>query len=651
MEEKKQAATYCLSPAAGIIRPARFWDAGNPETKETWPDKPVRIGGRSGTPRAIVVDFGREVGGHLRVVWGRTGGVTVRFFFSESLEHLYPFGDHVWEPPAVSLLMGKHTYRGRGSAEWKDPLIRGGFRYVLVKPARRSGIEIRDLALEPDFFIPEDGKYAGEFISSDEDLNRIWYSAAYTLQVGTKRPWEGFFTTRDRVGTGEWVITDGAKRDRAVWSLDLVVSIPSFLLSLGEPAVARDSLVSLIEQKDRGLFALRDGYIPHSSFPVTHPVGITNALQTFSNYVLWWIRGAWSYYLYTGDTAFARDMSTHIEDALKWVERRARPSPETSTPLFHADGFNDLSWDYTIHRKGFPGATNLLWAKTLEEAARLARAAGCGDKETEYAGKAADIRRAVFEKGFRPHNLFDHSESRFRHTTRDGPHTTLEVNAMAVLYDFVAGEKAHELLDLLARRLHVEWGSLCSDRRIHGPLVDWHNKKVMPCITSLEVAALMKYARFREALELVKATWLPMLGRGPESTFWEWYGDRGGITNAMASLCHPWSAAILQVLTESITGITPEAGGYSSFRLDPLFAGSGAGPEQVEFRIPTPSGPIKGAWRRRGERTTYEIDCPPGLNGRFVQRQGMVSVRGPRGGKLKNDSISGSGAFTFENLF
>jgi len=67
--------------------------------------------------------------------------------------------------------------------------------------------------------------YQGYFHCSDEELNKIWYGGAYTLQtnsvpVGTGRhiPVVKNSWTNDGVlGPGDTIMVDGAKRDRAVW--------------------------------------------------------------------------------------------------------------------------------------------------------------------------------------------------------------------------------------------------------------------------------------------------------------------------------------------------------------------------------------------------------------------------------------------------
>lgn len=608
-----KSSPFSFSPVAGTERPARWWVPSKEPGRRRWGGGAVAVGGERG-PREIVVDFGKEVGGYLNVEFGPVRGGAVRFYFSEDLNELLPAGDIIWEPLFSRLSrFYTYTYRGRGGETWRHPTLRGGFRYLLVRAAPRAEAEIRDIEVELDFYVPAKGIYPGRFESSDKQLNKIWYAAAYTMQVATKRPWESFVHGRGREGPGEWVIFDGAKRDRAVWNLDLAISIPSYLLSLGNPAAVRDSLLTTLSQKGKGFYALRPGYIPHSAFPLDTLTGLGVTFNVFSVYVLWWIRGAWLYFLHTGDTAFARRAFKHVKGGLRWLETQTRPSPQSRTPLFFANGLNDQSWDYTVLRLGFSGATNLMWVRALEEAALMAGALGHRLSAGRFRSRAAAIRGAVMETGFRPCDLFDSRLGRFRHTTMQDIPFTLEVNALAVLFDLITGAAADRLLDTMKERLHVPWGSLSADRRFLYPVDGRHNRKVMPPLVALEATALFKRGRAAEALDLTRRAFVPMLEQGTGSTFWEWYGDNGRPPMSFASLCHPWSSCILEVLTSNLTGITPARPGFAEVALDPSIIRNAKEIKSLSFQIPTPHGPIAGNWERKRNKVHYEANLPEGV--------------------------------------
>lgn len=77
--------------------------------------------------------------------------------------------------------------------------------------------------------------YQGYFLSSDNELNKIWYAGAYTVQLDTwmsdtAKSWPYATGESDHADNqvphadpGKEVIFDGAKRDRVVWQGDLAV--------------------------------------------------------------------------------------------------------------------------------------------------------------------------------------------------------------------------------------------------------------------------------------------------------------------------------------------------------------------------------------------------------------------------------------------
>ena len=151
-----------LFPSERTARPTAWRPAGEREEWREWKRGPVTAGGR-GAPRALIFDFGANAGGYAAITWGAVSGGPARLCFSEALRHLEPNGDIVW--PALDYTAGAalHLYAGRGGEKWRDPVLRGGFRYMLVRPALGGGsAEIRDVELELDFYIPDGGAPTGD---------------------------------------------------------------------------------------------------------------------------------------------------------------------------------------------------------------------------------------------------------------------------------------------------------------------------------------------------------------------------------------------------------------------------------------------------------------------------------------------------------
>ncbi len=617
----------------------RWWYRDKPAMKHLY-DSPVTFGG-VGKEREIVVDFGGETGGRLIVDFGETHGFPVHVSFSESLANLYPIGDTAWIYLDVVPGLGMHIYRGSGGERWRDRLLRGGFRYLLLRPLGPLRATINSITVEPDYYVPnDDNAIPGWLECSDERIDRIWRAAAATMQIATKRPYEAFALGCDRAGSGDWHIMDGAKRDRVIWAMDLALCIPSFFQSFADAKVVRDTLVSFLEDKGRGPYKWRQGYVPHAMFPRNRPEWYTNSLQVFSVYNLWWIRGVIFYYMHTGDERFVEEMLPHINGIFDWLETQTKPSPESATPLFYANGHNDLSWDYTVRRKGFSTATNIIWAVVLEEAASVAETLLHTTVAIKWRNRAAAIRIAVFEQGFVPFDLYDPAGKIIRHTSCDETQTPLEANALAVLFDFVDTETSGEILDRLRALNHLPWGSLSSDARFSRVIADTHNRKVFPAIGAFEVAALIKCGRYREAFDLITGMWLPMIDTDPGTTFWEWYGDAGPAKCApRASLCHPWSAWVLQIINEALTGIRPLAPGFIRFSAVP------PGPmlseidiTNVRCSVPTPHGSIGCCWRKTFSGIEYSLDIPEGCTA--IASSPFRHAGGPAG--QPGDELTGS---------
>ncbi len=108
--------------------------------------------------------------------------------------------------------------------------LRGGYRFEAIELRTAGTVTLSGAGLNFRAYRAGPDKYEGWFLSSDDQLNRMWYAGAYTAQM-------------DMVPAGvascftQPVIFDGAKRDRAIWSGDLMVSDPVALLSIGSNAV------------------------------------------------------------------------------------------------------------------------------------------------------------------------------------------------------------------------------------------------------------------------------------------------------------------------------------------------------------------------------------------------------------------------------
>lgn len=345
---------YVLTPRQRTIAPAGVVRVDGRGGVVTSPAGSLRPGGsalvltkrHAGDDPRVILDFGREVGGFLQVDFAGAGPDTL-FAFSESLGAMGDWGDSFGASSTEALAdAGKpqrdrryespHEHAPDAAGTWRDPVIRGGFRYLMIRlaPEAPAGASVSIDAVRlrysplPGVRLDPGDLYAGRFLSSDDGLNRIWYAGANTLATNIIDPAQGQENGRYTVGIGDRVIVDGAKRDRLVWNGDLSVSDRLDYLTFHDLDAVRNSLRTIAaHQRD-------DGYLTACS-----PVGpAASFCQSLLEYTLWWIWDLQDYYLYTGDGAFLDEMwpvavrafdylrsRTHVPDTIGNEARDSAP--------------------------------------------------------------------------------------------------------------------------------------------------------------------------------------------------------------------------------------------------------------------------------------------------------------------------------------
>lgn len=209
-----------------------------------------------GDHSAFVFDFGIEVGGIVTVDYDSSGSGSLGLAFTESKQWIGEASDSSnggFQGPDGALY-GNITSRGEGSYVVPDNKLRGGFRYltVFLETDAASTLSITDISLEIAFQPTWANlrAYQGYFHSSDDQLNKIWYAGAYTLQTnavpvntGRQNPApESGWKNDGILGPGDTIIVDGAKRDRAVWPGDMGIAVPSTFVSTGDLDSVKNAL-------------------------------------------------------------------------------------------------------------------------------------------------------------------------------------------------------------------------------------------------------------------------------------------------------------------------------------------------------------------------------------------------------------------------
>ncbi|GAA2161418.1 hypothetical protein GCM10009727_75700 [Actinomadura napierensis] len=589
----------------------------------------------------VVYDFGKEVGGQVQVTADvRKGTPKLGLAFSESDQYLTTASDYSQDP--VGLATETHYLDTKsGRAAMTDPVIRGGFRYLMVFLDGPGEVRLSDLRLKftADPANPDLDGYKGAFLSSDATLNRLWYAGAYTVQMATidpktGRPYpgqEGPVRNDAIVGEGDSVISDGAKRDRMIWGGDNAVSDAVSYLTTGQSDPAANAVAFMAK-----------GQSPQGQIPGLYLTDKLGYNMGWGEYAAWWVNNYWTHYLYTGDKAFFGKWYDAMKKNVAWMQSKAG-----------SDGLLDMkgaggTWGYGNEGKGT--YVSSLYVHVLGQAAQAAEAQGDAALAKTYRDNAARTAKAVND------NLWDPAAGAYKVGPTDGNHPQ-DGNAMAVVAGVATGDRAKSVLKFFGDRLADPHGDLTVDKA--GGVVPQY---ISPFVSGQSLLAYTSQGDMAGAMSVLGRTWYPMLGKDTPGTLWENVSTAGAPQlGSYTSLSHGWAAAPTSFLTNQVLGVTPSSGGFSTFTVFPHPAN---GLSWAEGKVPTPHGDITAAWKQRGKTFTLRVAAPGGttatagvpasgasevrVNGSVVWRNGTPVRPGVtvRDGLVQVPGLTGSSVLT-----
>jgi len=289
----------------------------------------------------ILLDFGKELHGGLQLVTGmmeKNVPVKVRIRFGESASEamadidtlLGATNDHAIRDFTVEL-------------PWLGTLDIGntGFRFVridLVDPNTTLLLkEVRAI------FIFRDIPYVGSFKSSDERLNQIWATGAYTVHVNMQQ-----------------YLWDGIKRDRLVWVGDMHPEVMTISAVFGNNEV-----------------------VPRSLDLIKDVTPLPAWMNGISSYSMWWIRIQRSWFLYQGDMDYLRKQQSYLKGLLEHLISKIKDNKE------NLDGMRFMDWPTFENKAAVHAGLQAMMVMTLTDGAELSRI--LGDEETARSCDAAVV--------------------------------------------------------------------------------------------------------------------------------------------------------------------------------------------------------------------------------------------------------------------
>lgn len=619
--------------------------------------------GGPATSPLVTLDFGKEVGGRVQVhvTSASDQRPALHVCFSESKRYAalqpqdndgeaayapgcdtaniwngYPGTKYTYDSDSHDLKLGDTSL----PATLTDTQPRG-FRYATLFLDGAGSVTVDKVSLHfdaaPKQQDPSD--YAGWFLSSDNELNKIWYAGAYTVQTNTwlsdtAKSWPYTAGEADHADAqvphadpNQEVIFDGAKRDRIVWQGDLAVQAPVTYLSTDDVGAVDNSLSSLAAQQ------LPDGYVPAESLVGQHN---QDEIRTYGEYVTWFVNNMYEHWLYTGDRAYLDTWWPALTKATAWLEAQRALDPQ-GLIAFAASG---SCGHYGYSDCGHETYVNALYMRNLQQMSALATARSDTGAAATYRHTATTLRTAIRSQ------LWDDKVGAFRLSREIPDAYPQDANAAAVLTGVATAQQATRAMDYLRRTSWAKYGALTVAPSTSNSAVKPFYE---PLPSGFEAGARLSLTdpsglAQESGLDLMRTFWGYQLTQDPQSTFAEKLDLDGqpGLKQ-FTSLAHGWAAAPTTILSTQVLGVAPTSAGFADYAVTPH-------PGDLTWaqgRVPTPHGAISASWRTAGSGTTLTVDAPAGTTGRLAVPTGGADVRVTLDGTTVWDgsaAVGGSGA-------
>ena len=297
----------------------------------------------------VLLDFGKEIQGGIQLVRTLSGPkdeIRFRIVLGESVTEALSR----WDAPE-STATNDHAVRDFELAvPWLGSVEVGnsGFRFARIELAEGRGDEIDLLAVRA-ISRQRDLEYLGSFKCSDDRLNQIWQTGAYTVHLCMQD-----------------YLWDGVKRDRLVWMGDMHPEIMTVNTVFGDQQVVRKSL----------------DYVRDKTAP-------TEWMNGICSYSLWWIILQHHLYAWYGDKAYLEEQGDYLQALLHSVMENVDGNREA-----YKDG-RFIDWPSNDQPDVIHAGLQALTIRALEAGGEMAACLGKDYLQKECTAVAQQLRTYV----------------------------------------------------------------------------------------------------------------------------------------------------------------------------------------------------------------------------------------------------------------
>lgn len=461
----------------------------------------------AGEPPAVLVDFGKELAGRLKI-WGTAGAIVV-VTTGESAEECVQAEPHLDNSgPFTLTLAGTNFVATPYSA----------FRFARLSFSSNAPVEIKRIVCDHKFYPVQ---YWGSFDCSDPLLTRIWYVGAYTAHLCMQEE-----------------IWDAPKRDRGLWIGDLQITGQTINKVFADRFLMEHSIAKVRDEAQGG------------RAPEELPVHDVNKITGYS--AAWFCTLA-DFHRHVGDQKFLASQHEKIISLLKFQQTQFDTNNLYTNP-YKCWPFCDWSPGFVLDNPLTRATTQLYAIFGVHEAAYLLRELGDTVNAEKFSAWADQLTAAARVNFFTP--------------ASHGYGSRLQLNIMAVLSGVATAEQCAEIYPHLLKPGSPAW-TVEPDRMRHDddPITPYYGYFLLQTMSRLKQHEdAMNYIR-RDWGDLLRrgATtfWEKFNPAWPDDM--KWALDQ----TAYLSLCHGWSSGPTTYLTENVLGVRPTSAGFATVEIAP----------------------------------------------------------------------------------
>ena len=275
---------------------------------------------------SFLLDFGRELQGGIQFVTGQSSQkeIEVRVRFGESVS------EAMCEITSENGATNDHAIRDLHlTLPWLGVAEIGnsGYRFARIDVESKN-VQLLLKEVRATFGY-RDIPYLGSFRSSNERLNKIWMTGAYTVHLNMQE-----------------YIWDGVKRDRLVWIGDLHPELMTVNTVFGYNEV-----------------------IPKSLDLIRDTTPVPNWMNGISSYSIWWLLIHKDWYLYQGNLDYLKEQKEYMTTLLNHLMTKIDDKGKETL-----DGNRFLDWPSSPNVKGVDAGLQALMVMAMDAGEKMALA-------------------------------------------------------------------------------------------------------------------------------------------------------------------------------------------------------------------------------------------------------------------------------------